>query len=170
MSKRQLVTVFTAQHITPKGKYMCKNSRPVTAKSAARSTALIIALSTSFLLACSTVAVQPQTKLAFPVAPAGDTVDTYFGTRVADPYRALEDMKAPSTVAWMRAAADHADTTLNRIPGRSAMLARLNTLESGGTAKIGRVIRLEGDLYVYERRGVADNQSSIVMRRGLDGG
>jgi prolyl oligopeptidase len=130
---------------------------------------LFTALSTCFLLACGHVAVPPQSKAAFPAVPAGDTVDTYFGTRVADPYRALEDLKAPSTVAWMRAAADHADATLNRIPGRSAMLARLNALESGSTAKIGRVIRLEGELYVYERRGVTDNQYSIVMRRGLNG-
>ncbi len=127
------------------------------------------ALGSCFLLACSSVTVPPQSQSSFPVALAGDTVDTYFGTRVADPYRALEDLKAPSTLAWMRAAADHADAALNRIPGRSAMLARLNVLESGSSAKIGRVIRLEGELCVYERRGVADNQYSIVMRRGLNG-
>jgi prolyl oligopeptidase len=154
--------IFIAQHHNFQSNRMLKNSLQLKA--------VLTALITCCLVGCSNLAVQPQTNAPlFPTAPAGDTVDTYFGTRVADPYRALEDLKAPSTVTWMRAAADHAEATLSRIPGRAALLARVTALESGSTAKIGRVLRLEGELYVYERRGVSDNQYSIVMRRGLNG-
>ena len=38
-----------------------------------------------------------------PAAPIGETTDVYFGTTVADPYRALEDLKDPQVAAWMKA-------------------------------------------------------------------
>lgn len=106
---------------------------------------------------------------AFPPTPAGDTVDTYFGTRVADPYRWLEDVKAPQTVQWMKAASDHAAATLASIPGREALLARLAELEAGTPVTIGRVVRLPGGAYVYESRKAGENQFSIRMRQGLQG-
>ncbi len=105
----------------------------------------------------------------FPAAPTVAVVDSFFGTPLADPYRWLEDLQSPQTMAWMRAAADHAEHTLAQIPGRGALLARIAELESGATAKIGRVLRLPGELYVYESRGAQANQFAIVMRRGLGG-
>ena len=45
----------------------------------------------------------PMTAMAldYPASPRGDVVDTYFGTAVADPYRALEDLDAPQTRDWV---------------------------------------------------------------------
>jgi len=39
----------------------------------------------------------------YPPTPKGNTVDDYFGTRVADPYRWLEDLDSPQTRAWIKA-------------------------------------------------------------------
>lgn len=105
---------------------------------------------------------------AFPSAPAGAVVDTYFGTAVPDPYRALEDLASPSTQAWMAAAEAHAEATLARIPGRAALRERLRVLETGAPVQIGRVARMPGGLLVYERRGAGENQFAIAMRRGVD--
>ena len=44
-------------------------------------------------------------------------------SRCPDPYRYFENMKDPEVVAWMKAQADFARTTLDRIPGRAALLA-----------------------------------------------
>ena len=41
--------------------------------------------------------------IRYPEAPRSDTVDDYHGTRVADPYRPLEDPDAPATRAWIEA-------------------------------------------------------------------
>jgi prolyl oligopeptidase len=107
--------------------------------------------------------------IAFPATPVREVIDTYFGVETRDPYRWLEDVQATETTRWMKAAGAHAEATLASIPGRDAMRSRIAELESGETAKIGRVLRLAGDLYVYESRGARDNQFAIVMRRGLDG-
>ena len=39
----------------------------------------------------------------YPVARMDSTVDDYFGTRVEDPYRWMEDDNASETAAWVRA-------------------------------------------------------------------
>lgn len=58
---------------------------------------------------------------------------------MADPYRWLEDVKAPQTVQWMKAASDHAAATLACMPGREALLARLKELDAGEPAWSERI-------------------------------
>ena len=41
--------------------------------------------------------------LAYPPTRAGDVVDDYFGRKVADPYRWLEDLESADTAAWVTA-------------------------------------------------------------------
>src|SRR6195256_7083419 len=42
-------------------------------------------------------------KLTYPETKRGDVVDDYFGTKVPDPYRWLEDDNAPEVAAWVQA-------------------------------------------------------------------
>src|SRR5207302_1649236 len=39
-------------------------------------------------------------KLTYPATKRGDVVDNYFGTKVPDPYRWLEDDNSPEVAAW----------------------------------------------------------------------
>jgi len=41
--------------------------------------------------------------ITYPETKKGDVVDDYFGTRVPDPYRWLEDDRAPEVTAWVEA-------------------------------------------------------------------
>lgn len=107
-----------------------------------------------------------------PTPPPADkraVVDSYHGVELTDPYRWLEDVNAPETQQWMKAAASNARATLDAIPGRDALLARIVQLEAATAARIGRVLRLPGDRWVYEKREANDNQFKIVMRQGLRG-
>jgi len=63
----------------------------------------ITCLSAAVLFCSFAFAQQMNTKtLAYPATKKVDTVDTYFGTRVPDPYRWLEDDRAPDTKAWVQ--------------------------------------------------------------------
>ena len=41
-------------------------------------------------------------KIEYPVTKKGDVTDNYFGTKVPDPYRWLEDDKSAETAAWVK--------------------------------------------------------------------
>ncbi|WP_158219824.1 prolyl oligopeptidase family serine peptidase [Ideonella sp. A 288] len=104
-----------------------------------------------------------------PVFPVKDVPETFFGTVVPDPYRALEDKTAPDVVAWMKAQDAHARAALAAVPGRAGLLAQLERFESAVPVRVVQVVREAGDLWFYLRRGAGENQFKLVVRRGLAG-
>ncbi|MBP5157252.1 MAG: hypothetical protein ILP18_05210, partial [Treponema sp.] len=54
-----------------------------------------------------------------------DVVDDYFGVRVADPYRWLEDDNSPETAEWVKAQNKVTSAYLSKIPQRAKILSRL---------------------------------------------
>src|SRR5512143_83968 len=88
----------------------------------------------ALLAACATTAPAarpaPETAamslpLAYPAAPRGDAVDAIHGTKVADPYRWLEEEKSPATRAWVDAEDQLARRFLAALPARDAIAKRL---------------------------------------------
>ncbi len=70
----------------------------------------------------------PGSTLAYPAANRVDHVDDYHGTKVADPYRWLEDIDSPETRKWVEAEAKLTDAYLAAIPGRDAIAKRLKKI------------------------------------------
>jgi prolyl oligopeptidase len=66
--------------------------------------------------------------LPYPTPPTSDQVDDYHGTRIADPYRPLEDADAPSTRAWIAAQNELTTGILGRVQDRGAIRERLSQL------------------------------------------
>ncbi len=82
------------------------------------------------------VAGQPSAMISYPAAPPGAVVDDYHGTRVADPYRWLEDLDSAETRAW--------------VSSESALTDRYIT----GLRTRGRLQSRIGQLYNHERFGL----------------
>ena len=82
------------------------------------------------VLLCSFASAQQMTikTLPYPAAKKVDTVTTYFGTPVPDPYRWLEDDRADDTKAWVRAENKVTQGYLSQIPYRDAIHKRLEQL------------------------------------------
>jgi prolyl oligopeptidase len=51
-----------------------------------------------------------------PVAPVHNVVDDYFGTKITDPYRWMEDMKSPEFQTWITAENDYTRSIIDPIP------------------------------------------------------
>jgi prolyl oligopeptidase len=100
--------------------------------------------------------------------PARNVPETFFGTRVDDPYRWLEDVKAPEPAAWMKAQAEEANRTLRNIQGRDAILAQLTRLDASVSERVDDVVRTPDGAWFYTQRGVADNQYKLVRRAATD--
>lgn len=104
-----------------------------------------------------------------PAFPVKDVPETFFGTVVHDPYRALENKTAPEVVSWMRAQSDYARGVLAKIPGRDALVERMLAADGSVSARVTGVQRETGEHWFYERRGAKDNQYKLYVRRGLHG-
>lgn len=104
-----------------------------------------------------------------PVAPVRPVTDDYFGIKVVDPYRYMENLKDPQVQAWMKAQNDYTRAALDSIPGREKLLVRIQQLSKSRAAEVSNVRRVPGDVYFYEKRLAGEVVASLYMGRGLDG-
>src|SRR5205807_5918542 len=72
-----------------------------------------------------TLAADSSTQIKYPSAPTGDQVDDYSGTKVADPYRPLENPDAPESRKWIEAENQITFDFLKTIPERDGIKKRL---------------------------------------------
>jgi prolyl oligopeptidase len=103
-----------------------------------------------------------------PLAPVRDVTDTYFGVSVPDPYRYMEDLKNAEVAAWMKAQADYARKSLDRIPGRAALLKRITELGDAAPARVTGV-QFNNGSYYYLKRLSNQNIPKLYVRAGLAG-
>src|SRR5512142_1452603 len=66
--------------------------------------------------------------LSYPKAKTVEQVDDYHGTKVADPYRWLEDTDSADTHAWVEAENKLTFGYLDQIPYRKAIRDRMTRL------------------------------------------
>ena len=81
--------------------------------------------------------------LEYPKAEKGDVVDDYFGTKVPDPYRWLEDTDSPETVAWVKAENILTSAYMEKLPDRAGVPRRIDEafeLSSDTPCRTGRAI------------------------------
>jgi len=110
----------------------------------------------------ATVAVS-QT-LEYPKAQRGDVVDDYFGTKVPDPYRWLEDTDSLETVAWVKAENLLTGTYMEKLADRSPFRDELTKLLN---YQRYTVPEYEGNRYVYRKNDGLQNQSVIYTLKNL---
>src|SRR5882724_6377730 len=66
--------------------------------------------------------------LVYPVAPRGTVVDEYFGRKVADPYRWMEDLDSAEVKSWVEAENRLTSGYLKALPRRETIRTRLTEL------------------------------------------
>ncbi len=121
-----------------------------------------------FLLVCTFMAanVAAQARFDYPKTPKGDQVDDYFGTKVADPYRWLENNDSPEVAAWVEAENKVTFGYLDKISYRSQLKNRLTKLLN--YPKYGSPTR-RGDWFIFSKNDGLQNQSVQYIQKGLDG-
>ncbi|HEY3169170.1 MAG TPA: prolyl oligopeptidase family serine peptidase, partial [Candidatus Binatia bacterium] len=105
--------------------------------------------------------------IVYPETKKGDTVDDYFGTKVADPYRWLEgDANVPEVRSWVEAQNKVTFAYLEKIPFRQKIKDRLTQLYN--YPKYSSPTR-RGDYLFYTKNDGLQNQSVWYRQKGLDG-
>src|SRR5829696_6669502 len=80
------------------------------------------------LLACVLCPAVGAQKLQYPASKAVEQYDTYFGVKVADPYRWLEDEGSPETARWVGEQNKLTFSYLDKIPYRAQVKDRLTKI------------------------------------------
>jgi prolyl oligopeptidase len=125
---------------------------------------ILCLLAAAFLLCSHTHAQQMNIKmLPYPQTKKVDTIDTYFGTAVPDPYRWLEDDRADDTKAWVTAENKVTQNYLSQIPYRDAIRKQLETLWN--YEKYSAPFKQGQYTYFYKNDGL-QNQSVLYRQIG----
>jgi len=108
---------------------------------------------------------QTAKKLVYPEAKKLDQIDDYHGTKVADPYRWLEDLDSADTHAWVEAQNQVTFAYLNDIPARAQIKQRLTKLWNYERYSLPSK---QGNRYFYSKNNGLQNQSVLYSTTALD--
>jgi prolyl oligopeptidase len=125
--------------------------------------ALLLVLSSTIITTAQT---RPMKKLVYPSAKQVNQVDDYHGTKVADPYRWLENPDAPDTRAWIEAQNKLTFGFLNEIPARQQIKERLTKLWNYEKYDVPFK---EGGRYFYFKNDGLQNQNVLYTLYSLTG-
>ena len=104
-------------------------------------------------------------QINYPETKKCDTVDEYFGHKVADPYRWLEDDNSEETALWVKAENEITFDYLSKIPFREKIKERLT--EIWNYPKY-RVPFKKGDNYFFFKNDGLQNQDVLYIQPDLD--
>jgi len=105
-------------------------------------------------------------QLKYPNTKKVTQTDDYFGTKVSDPYRWLEDDKSDETAAWVTAENKVTQDYLSKIPFKEQVRKRLE--EMWNYPKYTSPFK-EGQYYYYYKNDGLQNQSILYRQVGLNG-
>ena len=106
-----------------------------------------------------------STPLIYPQAKRSDQVDDYHGTKVADPYRWLEDTDSAETHAWVEAEDKLTFGYLEQLPYRQAIHDRLTKLWN---YERFTVPEQEGGRYFFQHNNGLQNQNVLLVAESLN--
>lgn len=109
---------------------------------------------------------QNQETYTYPVTKKTDQTDEYFGHKVDDPYRWLEDDNSEETAQWVAAENKVTQAYLQKIPYRQKIEDRLTEIWDYPRY---RTPAKKGDYYYYRKNDGLQNQDVLYVKKGEDG-
>lgn len=125
----------------------------------------IIQLTLAITISATMHAQKSTQKITYPTTKKIEHIDTYFNTKVNDPYRWLEDDKSAETANWVTQQNKVTYSYLDKIPYRTAIKQRLEKLWN--YEKISAPFKEGNYTYFYKNNGL-QNQS-VLFRKDTQG-
>jgi len=104
-----------------------------------------------------------------PPAPVKPVTDQYFGTKITDPYRYMENLKDTVVLTWMKQQSDYARKTLNSIAGRKRLIDMMFDFDKRQSSLIFYLMITDNDRYFYLKMTPADETGKLFYRDGFEG-
>jgi prolyl oligopeptidase len=113
------------------------------------------------MLVSSTIVSVSRAQIKYPQTKKTDKVDSYFETKIPDPYRWLEDDRSTETADWVKAQNQLTFGYLNSIPFRNAIKERMEKLWN--YEKVSAPFKEGKYTYYYKNNGL-QNQSVLYRK------
>ncbi len=104
-----------------------------------------------------------------PLAKAEPVEDVYFGVKIKDPYRYMENLKDTTVQKWMKAQSEYARLVLNSIPGRQTLIDKMQEFDKRKSSKVSSLRITDNDVYFYLKTTPADETGKLYTRNGFEG-
>lgn len=103
------------------------------------------------------------------LAESKPTIDNYFGTKIVDEYRNLENLDNPKTINWMKAQTVYTNSVLDLIPKKNYYLEKRLELDKRQGYSISDLKITGNDKYFYLKRNADEKTAKLYYREGLLG-
>jgi prolyl oligopeptidase len=110
--------------------------------------------------------IQSSQKIQYPATKRVDHVDNYFGTKVSDPYRWLENVDSSDVHAWVEAENNVTQSYFSQIPYRAKIRKRIEQLFNYPRISAPHKV---GEYYFFSKNDGLQNQAVVYRQRGLHG-
>jgi prolyl oligopeptidase len=104
-----------------------------------------------------------------PSTPVRPVVDDYFGIKITDPYRYLENLADPEVQTWFKAQAEYAGNYFDHLATRQAFVTDIEKYVNSEPASIHDIRRTFAGHYFFLKTLPTENTAKLYMRQGIDG-
>lgn len=105
----------------------------------------------------------------YPYTKKVDVVDDYHGTKVADPYRWLEDPESPEVKEWLSKQIDFTNRYFEGIPLRNKIRHEVTGFLGRDITGFASSVSKAGQMLFFRKTSRVDGKTRIFMRKGVDG-
>ncbi len=109
----------------------------------------------------------PPARRSLP--PSSPVVEEYFGTKVTDNFRSLENLKNAEVQKWIKEQSDNAKSTLQRIPGRTALIEKMQDFDKRKASKVYNLTITDSNRYFYLKQTPTDETGKLFFRDTFKG-
>lgn len=125
----------------------------------------IVFIITIFMLLNESINVQSQVRLNYPETKKVDQVDDYFGNKIADPYRWLENTESKEVKEWIEKENKVTFSYLEKIPYRNKIKERLT--EIWNYPKYTQPFKAGNNYFFFKNDGL-QNQDVLYLQKDLN--
>jgi len=97
------------------------------------------------------------------------TIDNYYGVKISDPYRNLENLEDSVVINWLKQQQKYTTNTLEAIPKRSEFIKKLQQFDTQKSFEISNMKVTNNNIYFYLKRLADEDLGKLYYRKNLDG-
>ena len=103
------------------------------------------------------------------LSPSKPTTEEYFGTKIVDEYRNLENLEDPNTINWIKSQTAYTNSILDQIPKRNYYVEKRLELDKRQGYSVSDLKITDNNKYFYLKKNENEKIAKLYYKDGLLG-